>query len=166
MSAFTKAAVALLGSVLGATACNAKANPAVAIPAPVVDAPRASIAAKQTAGQMREQKVEDSLNVFVMRCGLTSLDDAASHQQAQQRNAADRDEFMKQASTRKLKVIPSSTNFVMFNANRPVRTVIDHFKKNNVSIGRPFPPLDTYTRISLGTPEQMKEFWRVWDALS
>ena len=49
MSAFTKAAVALLGSVLGATACNAKANPAVAIPAPVVDAPRASIAAKQTA---------------------------------------------------------------------------------------------------------------------
>ena len=99
-------------------------------------------------------------------CGLTSLDDTASHQQAQQRNAADRDEFMKQASTRKLKVIPSSTNFVMFNANRPVRTVIDHFRKNNVSIGRPFPPLDTYTRISLGTPEQMKEFWRVWDALS
>src|SRR5690242_11813367 len=49
MSAFTKAAVALLGSVLSATACNAKANPAVAIPAPVVDAPRASIAAKQTA---------------------------------------------------------------------------------------------------------------------
>src|SRR5438045_8141734 len=49
MSAFTKAAVAPLGSVLGATACNAKANPAVAIPAPVVDAPRASIAAKQTA---------------------------------------------------------------------------------------------------------------------
>jgi peptide-methionine (S)-S-oxide reductase len=49
MSAFTKAAVALLGSVLGATACNAKANPAVAIPAPAVDAPRASMTAKQTA---------------------------------------------------------------------------------------------------------------------
>jgi len=49
MSAFTKAAVALLGSVLGVTGCNAKANPAVAIPAPVVDAPRASMTAKQTA---------------------------------------------------------------------------------------------------------------------
>lgn len=49
MSAFTKAAVALLGSVLGATGCNAKANPAVAIPAPAVDAPRASMTAKQTA---------------------------------------------------------------------------------------------------------------------
>jgi peptide-methionine (S)-S-oxide reductase len=49
MSAFTKAAVALLGSVLGATGCNAKANPAVAIPAPAVDAPRASMTAKHTA---------------------------------------------------------------------------------------------------------------------
>ncbi len=49
MSAFSKAAVALLASVLGATGCNAKANPAVAIPAPAVDAPRASMAAKQTA---------------------------------------------------------------------------------------------------------------------
>src|SRR5438270_10305814 len=49
MAAFTKPAVALLGSVLGPTACNAKANPAVAIPAAVVDAPRASIGAKQTA---------------------------------------------------------------------------------------------------------------------
>ena len=49
MSAFSKAAVALLACVLGATGCNAKANPAVAIPAPAVDAPRASMAAKQTA---------------------------------------------------------------------------------------------------------------------
>jgi peptide-methionine (S)-S-oxide reductase len=49
MSGLTKAAVALLGSLLGATACNAKANPAVAIPAAAVDAPRASTTAKQTA---------------------------------------------------------------------------------------------------------------------
>jgi histidinol-phosphate aminotransferase len=124
------------------------------------------IAPAPTAKMMREHRLEDSLNVLVMRCALTSLDDSAAHQQAHQRNTADRDEFMRQASTRKLKVIPSSTNFVMMNANRPVRSVIDHFKKNNVLIGRPFPPLDTYTRISLGTPEQMKEFWRVWDALS
>jgi peptide-methionine (S)-S-oxide reductase len=49
MSVSAKVAVAVLGSVLGTTACNAKANPAIAIPAAAVDAPRASIAAKQTA---------------------------------------------------------------------------------------------------------------------
>jgi len=49
VSAFTKAAVVLLGSMLVATACNAKAKPGMAIPAAAVDAPRASVAAKQTA---------------------------------------------------------------------------------------------------------------------
>ena len=124
------------------------------------------VATKQTTTQLRRQKLEDSLNIFVMRCGLASLDDTAAHQQAHQRNAADRDQFMKQAAARKLKPIPSSTNFVMMESGRPVRGVIAHFSKNNISVGRPFPPMDSYVRISLGTPEQMKEFWRVWDMLA
>ena len=51
----------------------------------------------------------------------------------------------------------------MFNTQRPIRTVIDYFKKNNIRIGRPFPPMDTYARISLGQPDEMKAFWQVWD---
>jgi peptide-methionine (S)-S-oxide reductase len=41
----------LLASVIGATACNAKASPgpAAAVPAPVIDAPRASSSGQQTA---------------------------------------------------------------------------------------------------------------------
>ncbi len=123
------------------------------------------IAAKSTAAAMRKQRLQDSLNIFVMRCGLTSLDDSAAHEHAVRRNAADRDEFMRQAAARKLKPIPSSTNFVMMETGRPIRSLIDYFASNNVKIGRPFPPLDTFARISLGTPEQMTEFWRVWDGL-
>lgn len=124
------------------------------------------VAAKDTARQLREHRLQDCLNIFVMRSALISLDDSAGHQQAQQRNAADRDEFIRQAAARKLKPIPSSTNFVMLNTNRPIRNVIAHFKQNNVAIGRPFPPMDTYARISLGKPDEMKEFWRVWDLLT
>ena len=123
------------------------------------------VAAQETAEQMRPHRLDDSLNALVIRCALISLDDAAGHQQAQRRNAADRDEFMRQAAARKLQVIPSSTNFVMVNSNRPTASVIDHFRANNIEIGRPFPPMDTYARISLGKPEEMKEFWRVWDLL-
>ena len=32
-------------------------------------------------------------------------------------------------------------------------------------IGRPFPPMDTHIRISLGRPEEMRAFWRTWDML-
>ena len=49
MSSFTRRALILFSAMLGATACNAKANPATAVPAPVVDAPRISTSSRETA---------------------------------------------------------------------------------------------------------------------
>jgi histidinol-phosphate/aromatic aminotransferase/cobyric acid decarboxylase-like protein len=43
--------------------------------------------------------------------------------------------------------------------------VIQHFRKNNILIGRQFPPMDTYIRVSLGRPEEMQAFWQTWDLL-
>jgi histidinol-phosphate aminotransferase len=123
------------------------------------------IAAKDTAAEMRKYRLQDSTNICVLRCGLMSLDDSTGHRMAMERNAADRDEFMRQAVARKLKPIPSSTNFVMMETGRPIRSLTAYFDKNGIKIGRPFPPMDTYARISLGTPPQMKEFWRVWDTM-
>jgi histidinol-phosphate aminotransferase len=124
------------------------------------------VGAKSTIEEIRRYRTEDCLNVCVMRCALTSLDDAASYQKAVQRNAADRGEFMRQAAARKIQTISSAANFVMMNARRPAQTVIDHFKTKNVLIGRAFPPMDTYVRISLGTPTQMQQFWQAWDSMS
>src|SRR5262249_36039135 len=53
------------------------------------------IATTDTARQMRQHRLDDSLNILVMRAALTSLDDAAGHQQAQKHNTADRDEFFR-----------------------------------------------------------------------
>src|SRR5438045_3584620 len=44
-----KLALTLFLSLLAATACNAKASPAAAVPEPVVDAPRSAAAGQQTA---------------------------------------------------------------------------------------------------------------------
>ncbi len=123
------------------------------------------VATQETAAELRKQRLQDSLNIFVMRCALTSLDDSAGHEHAVRRNAADRDEFMRHAAARRLQAIPSAANFVMIETGQPIHSLVDFFSKNNISIGRPFPPLDTYARISLGTPNQMKEFWRAWDGL-
>lgn len=54
-------------------------------------------------------------------------------------------------------VCRSETNFVMVEIRRP----IEEFKKacadRGVAIGRPFPPLLTHARISIGTMEEMKK---------
>jgi peptide-methionine (S)-S-oxide reductase len=51
MSSSTRFALILFASLLGATACNAKANPSpsAAVPAPWLDAPRTSASGQQTA---------------------------------------------------------------------------------------------------------------------
>ncbi len=49
MSSSARFALILLGLLLGVTACNAKANPSAAVPAPVVEAARATSPAQQTA---------------------------------------------------------------------------------------------------------------------
>jgi histidinol-phosphate/aromatic aminotransferase/cobyric acid decarboxylase-like protein len=86
-------------------------------------------------------------------------------QLSEKRNAVDRQEFFDQAKLRSVAGIPSYTNFAMLKTNRPAVEVIDHFKKNNVQIARLFPSMNTYVRVSFGTPPEMKEFWRVWDLM-
>ncbi len=107
----------------------------------------------------------DNNNMVAACCGAVALEDSAGVAAAVQRNAADRAEFMKQAAARRLKPIPSQANFVMLDTGRRNTDVIQHFRKNNLLIGRPFPPMDTYVRVSLGVPDEMREFWRVWDVL-
>ncbi len=124
-----------------------------------------AVASPATAKLLRVHQQQDSINIFALRCAVTSLDDPDERQFAAQRNNNDRDTFMHEAAVRKITTIPSWANFVMINTQRPVQTVIDHFMKSNIRIGRPFPPMDTFARISLGKPDQMKAFWAAWDKL-
>jgi len=57
-----------------------------------------------------------------------------------------------------LEYIPSHTNFVFFKTGRPISEMISEMKKENVLIGRPFPPFYEWARISTGTMENMKQF--------
>ncbi len=122
-----------------------------------------AITDKQTAERLYAFQVFDGPNGPALRAGIAALADTAGEEQAARRIVADREEFMTQAKARKLHVIPSQANFVMLETGRPVKEVITRFKSRDILIGRPFPPLNTYARISLGTPEEMKRFWQIWD---
>lgn len=105
-------------------------------------------------------------NMLALRCGTAAFQDSASLAQAVKQNATDRAEFEAQARKRNIKTIPSHANFVMMEAGRPVVEVIRHFRQYQIRVGRPFPPYSTNVRVSLGTPPEMREFWRAWDRMS
>lgn len=106
-----------------------------------------------------------SVSVVTARAASAAMDDVEYARLGVKRNSDDREEFMKQAATRKLFVIPSQTNFVMLDPQRPPDEVIAHLKKHNILIGPKYPVLDKYVRVSLGKPEEMKIFWQAWDQL-
>lgn len=115
--------------------------------------------------QMRKFATEDSINAIASHVVGVALDDTVAVDQSVERNADDRQEFFNQAMGRALKPIDSHANFVMMNAFHPAQEIIDHFRRNNILIGRRFAPLDTYIRVSLGRPEEMRAFWSTWDML-
>ena len=124
-----------------------------------------SISSKEAAKRLSGFAVFDSPNAPAARAGMAALKDEVSETQMARKVLADRAEFMRQAGARKLHVIPSQANFVMMEIGRPVKPAIGHFKQRNILIGRPFPPMDTYARISLSTPDDMRAFWQAWDLI-
>ncbi|MGC1417276.1 MAG: aminotransferase class I/II-fold pyridoxal phosphate-dependent enzyme [Candidatus Acidiferrum sp.] len=110
-------------------------------------------------------RLKEGINAVAAHCALAAYDDLDYVQMSEKRNARDRQEFFAQAKSRNIQVIPSQTNFAMLQTNRPAPAVIAHFKQHNVEIARLFPSMNTFVRVSFGTPPQMQDFWRVWDLL-
>jgi len=123
------------------------------------------IASSKLAEQMRAFCTFDSVNTVALHAAIEALADTEAVQTFIKRNADDRQEFFNQAMARMLKPIDSHTNFVMMNTNRSAKEVIEHFRQHGVIIGPFFVGMDTYVRVSLGTPSEMGQFWQVWDRL-
>ncbi len=56
------------------------------------------------------------------------------------------------------KTIPSETNFVMIDVGGDVTPIIQAFEKKNILVGRKFPSLPNWLRVSIGKPEEMQAF--------
>jgi histidinol-phosphate aminotransferase len=122
-----------------------------------------AISAPATIEKLSGFRLPMAMNMVTIAGGLASLDDDGTMKMAAQRNEADRAEFLKQASSRNLTTIPSYANFAMVKTGRPVKDMITAFKSQQVLIGRPFPPMTDWVRVSLGLPDEMRTFWQTWD---
>ena len=57
-----------------------------------------------------------------------------------------------------LEYVKSHTNFVFFKTGRPITELIQSMEQEQVLIGRPFPPMLNWARISTGSTEQIAQF--------
>ena len=123
------------------------------------------IAARSTATTLRAHASSDDINMIAARAAAASLDDPEYVRTCVNRMADERQEFLNQANARMLRSVDSLTNFVMLNTGRPSTEVVEHFAKHRILVAGPVSGYEKYIRVSLGTPAEMREFWRVWDLM-
>ena len=124
-----------------------------------------AVSSPNTIQKLRQFASRNNINSIAAQVGSVALDDADGVNESVRRNLNDRQEFFNQAMARAVKPIDSHANFVMLNTYHSAEEVIQHFRQSNILIGRTFPPMSTYIRISLGRPEEMLRFWQAWDTL-
>lgn len=123
------------------------------------------IATVETAKRIAAYRLLDGVNVGAAGAARIALQADDHVRTCARRNADNRQEFFNQANARMLRWIDSHTNFVLLNIGRSGNQVAEHFRKNNILLASGFRSMENYVRVTVGTSEEMKEFWRVWDVL-
>ena len=62
-------------------------------------------------------------------------------------------------------VIPSQANFFMVHIKKDVTPVAEEFLKRGVVVGRKFPPMNEFMRVSVGTEQEMNVFMKAFKEL-
>jgi histidinol-phosphate aminotransferase len=99
-----------------------------------------------------------TINAMVKHGGVAALKDTASQAQVKQMTLDLRKKAVAGVQALGYSTIPSETNFFMIHIKRPVQPVIAAFQQKGVLVGRPFPPMLDYLRVSVGTASEMDRF--------
>ena len=120
-----------------------------------------AVAPKYLIDQMRPHAVS-SINAIVKWGGVAALKDTAAQADVKRKTLDLRRKTTEELTAYGYEVIPSETNFFMVHTGREIQPLIDEFRAKKVLVGRPFPPMTTHMRVSVGTAEEMDRFMKAF----
>jgi len=123
------------------------------------------IAQKSVAQKMDQQKAWDSMNVVALAGARASLGDTQYVIDGRKRNSDTRNHVVNTLTSSGFEVVPSQANFFMVNIKRDVRPVIQSLRGSGVHVGRLFPAMPQYLRVTVGTPEEMHAFMNAFHSV-
>lgn len=117
------------------------------------------VARPDIAARLRKN-VMANLSVPAIHAALAALEDEAFYRFSLKKNEEAKSAICKTLDSLRLRYVPSHANFVFFNTGRPVQEFNSAMAAHGVTVGRPFPPLNDWCRVSTGTMEDMGRFER------
>ncbi len=116
------------------------------------------VAQRDTIQRMRPERMWDSVNVMALAAATASLADADQITNCRRLNKEAKTFTISALEQMGYKSIPSQANFIMFDCQRPVTPLIQLMKEHNVQVGRLFPAMPNYMRLTIGKRSEMETF--------
>lgn len=116
------------------------------------------VAHPDTAARLREFISANNTNVLACAAGLASLEDEGLIRRSIDVNDDAKAIAHQTLDDLGLEYLPTHTNFLMHRINGDLRTYIDRMRDEGVRVGRPFPPMLQWNRLSFGLPEEMERW--------
>jgi len=115
-----------------------------------------AIAHERAIQALEPLRLASGVNVLAARAAVTALG-LGDHVKAERaKNQAARDFTVNALRDIGLDCQATHTNFVMTDIHRDVLAFQAECRNRGVAVGRPFPPLNTHLRISIGTMDEMR----------
>lgn len=116
------------------------------------------IAHPRTADRLREFIGRNNANQLALAAALASLGDAELVSRSIEANRRGMEILHGCLDELGLSYLPSHTNFVMHRINGDLETYQKRMLESGIRVGRAFPPMLEYNRLSIGLPEEMGRF--------
>jgi histidinol-phosphate aminotransferase len=117
-----------------------------------------AIGAKEQIARISAELLQDNCNAAVVAAGHASLNDEQNILSCRDRLIASRTWLCDGLTHDGRAFIPSHANFVMLDMGSGVQPFIDQFKARKIIVGRRFPSMPNFLRITIGTQPEMEAF--------
>jgi histidinol-phosphate aminotransferase len=109
----------------------------------------------ETLEHIRTQRLAIGVNRMGAVAALASLGLKSHIEREHAKNKDAREWTQRELASFGYPSVASHTNFIMVDVRQDAKTFREACKARNVLVGRPFPPLDAYARVSIGTMDDM-----------
>ncbi len=117
-----------------------------------------AVGSKERIAAMAQFATFNNANTVVLAAAKASLEDAELVPRVRKTLNDTRRWLVAEMTKQGRRTIPSETNFVMIDVGRDMAPFIGAFRERKILVGRKFPSLPNWIRITIGKPEEVQAF--------
>lgn len=117
-----------------------------------------AIGSKEVIAAMSEHLIQDNGSAAGLAAARAALQDQAHVNECRTKINGTRKWLTKELQALGCKTTDSQANFVMVDMGSDVKPIIAEFRKKGIQVGRKFPSMGNWLRVTIGTQEETKAF--------